>query len=93
MIYLEVWCGQIGSSKEQLVDPCGIWRGEEDLSRGRGFMISQNELLALRAMVKCCHNLEFLLALLLCNNLTQPCTLIIDLTQLCLLPFEAGLAM
>lgn len=71
VIYLEVWCGQIGSGKEQLVDPCGIWRGEEDLSRGGAFMISQNELLALRAMVKCCHNLDFLLALLLCNNLTQ----------------------
>lgn len=72
VIYLEVWRGQIRSGKEQLVDPCSIWRGKEDLSRGGALMIRQNELLALCAMVQCCHNLNFLLALLLRDNLTQP---------------------
>jgi hypothetical protein len=34
-------------------------------------VVCQNELLALCAVVKCCHDLDFLSSLLLCNNLTQ----------------------
>lgn len=34
-------------------------------------MICQNELLALGIVIKCCHNLDLLPSLLLCNNLSH----------------------
>lgn len=80
-------CGQVRSGKEQLADARGIWRCEEDFSWGGALVIGQRELLALGAMVKCCHDLDLLFGLLLCNNLTHQGTLMTHPTQSCVLAF------
>lgn len=51
----------------------GILPGQNDFAWSRTIVICQNELLALCTMIKCCHDLDFLASLLLCNNLTQSC--------------------
>lgn len=66
-----MWRGEIGTGKKQLVDPSSVWSCEEDFPRGGPLMVCQDELLALCTVVKCCHDLDFLSSLLLCNNLTH----------------------